>query len=159
MGQGILDPDTAVGTAFANRGALRGAASVRRGAAFLNEIGVTYTLMLRVAVPRSTLAAASGTADFATTLAGDGGDDDAKVVLGQQRADAAMVFVVLRMDGWSEKERDEQEVRRLLQWAAFRRPPGGVVRDHRVKPGDDGSDCSGEKTCCFCDEGCWIQGS
>ena len=112
MGQGVLDPDTAMIATRADRGAFGRAARVRRRPAFLNEIGIAHATMLRVTVTGSAFATASGTKDFASALPGHGGDDDAKVVLGEQRTDAAAVFVVLRVRRGCEQQRGEQQERR-----------------------------------------------
>ena len=97
--QKVLQPDPAVFAAGADRRALGAATLMWRRSAFLDEIGITNTLPLRITVAGSALATAACASHRAAAVAGDLGHDDPHQFLGQQRAEALMVFVLLRQ-GW-----------------------------------------------------------
>jgi hypothetical protein len=95
--------------------------------------------MQRVPIPWAALAATPGATDFANALAGDGGNDDAKVVRGEQRADAAVIFIVLRMGhggqrGESQEQQRDKTRRRPVGQAACQRPARSALKGHSIGP-------------------------
>src|ERR1700722_12341624 len=82
---------------------------MRRRSAFLNDVGISHALTLRVAIAGSALAAAATASCRATAMSGNRGHDRPYQIRGQQWANPLVIFIVLRVSRRSAKQQSERE--------------------------------------------------